>query len=158
MENLLQLQYREVQGARGALFAYLGTMANADLLKPVAEFNNNTITNLLVHTANAYLHWLVFFDTQTPVDYFNDEHVDSLDDIKAIYQIVDEQAVAFLDKYQLNYSQPINQYTRSGKALLTTPLQLFTHAITHEFHHKGQVLTMSRLLGYIPADTDVIRS
>ena len=39
-----------------------------------------------------------------------------------------------------------------------TPLQLFTHTITHEFHHKGQVMSMSRLLGYVPVDADIIRT
>ena len=38
-----------------------------------------------------------------------------------------------------------------------TPLSLFTHVTTHEFHHKGQIMTMSRLLGYTPPDADVIR-
>ncbi len=37
-----------------------------------------------------------------------------------------------------------------------TPLWLYTHVITHEFHHKGQIVSMSRQLGYTPADTDLI--
>lgn len=158
MENLLQLQYQNIQGAREALFGYCSSMAGADLLKPVEVFNSNNITSLLIHVANAYLHWLVFFDTQQPVNYFSDEEVQSLDDIRIMYQKVDERVALFLVKYQQNYNWPISQYTRSGKALTTTPLQLFTHAVTHEFHHKGQILTMSRMLGYIPADTDVIRT
>ncbi|QKJ28827.1 DinB family protein [Mucilaginibacter mali] len=159
MENLLQLQYQNIQGARDALFSYCSNMASAHLFKPVAEFNNNTIVSLMVHSANTYLHWLVFFDTQHPVEYFNDEDIKSIEQIRAIYQKIDEQVAMFLDKYKADYTQPITQYPRSRKALLnTTPLQLFTHVITHEFHHKGQILTMSRLMGYIPADTDVIRT
>lgn len=158
MDNLLYLQYQQIQGARGALFTYLGTIANGDLFKPVAEFNDNNIISLLMHTANAYLHWLVFFDTQKPVNYFNDENIKDLEDIRSVYQMVDEQVLTFIGKYQQDYAQSISQYTRSGKALTATPLQLFTHAVTHEFHHKGQILTMSRMLGYIPADTDVIRT
>ncbi|TKC09723.1 DinB family protein [Pedobacter frigoris] len=34
---------------------------------------------------------------------------------------------------------------------------IFTDVITHEFHHKGQAMTMARLLGHIPPDTDVMR-
>jgi uncharacterized damage-inducible protein DinB len=26
---------------------------------------------------------------------------------------------------------------------------------THEFHHKGQIVLMARVLGYFPPDTDV---
>jgi len=32
-----------------------------------------------------------------------------------------------------------------------------THVMTHEFHHKGQIMTMGRMLGYTPPDADVIR-
>ncbi|RSK47607.1 hypothetical protein EI291_14730 [Hymenobacter rigui] len=36
-------------------------------------------------------------------------------------------------------------------------LHVFTHIIRHEFHHKGQMLNMSRQLGCTPVDTDAIR-
>ncbi|MCY9423036.1 DinB family protein, partial [Bacillus paralicheniformis] len=37
-----------------------------------------------------------------------------------------------------------------------TPHQLLIHSITHEFHHKGQIVAMLRLLGYIPNNTDIL--
>ncbi|MCU5378655.1 hypothetical protein OCA08_16075 [Bacillus cereus] len=37
----------------------------------------------------------------------------------------------------------------------TTPLWLLTHTETHEFHHKGQIVSMARHLGYNPPDTDL---
>ncbi|MFI5159066.1 MAG: DinB family protein [Sphingobacteriales bacterium] len=45
----------------------------------------------------------------------------------------------------------------NGSGLTRSPFELFTHVTTHEFHHKGQVVSMSRQLGYTPVDTDVIR-
>ncbi|MCB0624495.1 MAG: hypothetical protein KDC43_11415, partial [Saprospiraceae bacterium] len=35
--------------------------------------------------------------------------------------------------------------------------RLFTHVVTHEFHHKGQILSLTRHLGFVPVDTDVMR-
>jgi uncharacterized damage-inducible protein DinB len=65
----------------------------------------------------------------------------------------------FLKKYSDDYRRSLTrEIKRKGITLTLTPLQLFTHVITHEFHHKGQILTMSRTLGYIPVDTDVIRT
>ncbi|WP_423227985.1 DinB family protein [Sabulibacter ruber] len=29
--------------------------------------------------------------------------------------------------------------------------------ITHEFHHKGQIPSLGRHLGFVPDDTDVVR-
>jgi len=45
----------------------------------------------------------------------------------------------------------------SDKVIIVSPIKLFTHVITHEFHHKGQILSLSRHLGYVPVDTDVVR-
>nr|WP_242021046.1 DinB family protein [Cytobacillus oceanisediminis] len=30
------------------------------------------------------------------------------------------------------------------------------HTVTHEYHHKGQIMAMSRQLGYEPPNTDVL--
>lgn len=49
------------------------------------------------------------------------------------------------------------EYEIKGTKNSIQPLKLFTHVITHEYHHKGQILSLSRHLGYIPADTDIIR-
>ncbi len=84
--------------------------------------------------------------------------VSSLNEIKLIFEQVDLIVNTFLKKYSDDYLQPETKHiARKGIMLTLTPLQLFTHVTTHEFHHKGQMLTMSRLLGYIPADTDAIR-
>ncbi len=47
--------------------------------------------------------------------------------------------------------------TINDKIIIANPLKLFTHVITHEFHHKGQILSLSRHLGYVRVDTDIIR-
>jgi uncharacterized damage-inducible protein DinB len=56
----------------------------------------------------------------------------------------------YLEKYNDDLNMPIMEGA--------TPLQIFTQPFTHEFHHKGQLVLMCRLLGYIPPDTDVRRS
>ncbi|MBR7794935.1 hypothetical protein GT022_02615 [Agaribacter marinus] len=38
-----------------------------------------------------------------------------------------------------------------------TPLWHFTHAATHEFHYKGQIVSMLRQLEYTSDDTDLIK-
>ena len=38
----------------------------------------------------------------------------------------------------------------------TTRIWLLTHTETHEFHHKGQIASMARHLGYVPPNTDLI--
>ncbi|MEH6996494.1 DinB family protein, partial [Neobacillus drentensis] len=40
--------------------------------------------------------------------------------------------------------------------LSITPRKLLLHTITHECHHKGQIVAMLRQMGYEPPNTDVL--
>lgn len=157
MYQLLIQQYEIVKGARHALFDYCETM-DGGLFKKVDIFNNNCISDMLVHNANTYISWLDNFGLDGSLTFHSNSDVSSLNEIKMIFEQVDLIVNAFLKKYSDDYLQPETKHiARKGITLTLTPLQLFTHVTTHEFHHKGQMLTMSRLLGYIPADTDAIR-
>ncbi len=159
MQQLLLSQYDSIKGARQALFTYCRSINHADLFKQVEAFNDNSIAHLLIHVANSYMHWMVFFDQQIPALYFKDEDIKGMDDIESAYAKVDLAVNDFILKYQSDYKQSFTKKKPERDTLVTTmPLELFTHVITHEFHHKGQILTMSRLLGYTPVDTDVIRT
>ena len=62
----------------------------------------------------------------------------------------------FLDHFDQRYDQPVEGELAS-RHFSATPLELFTHVLTHEFHHKGQILVLGRAWGYEPVDTDVLR-
>ncbi len=158
MYELFTSQYETIKSARHALFAYCASLNNDDLFKKTPVFNDSTISYLLLHNANTYISWLNNFGLDGSIAFHNIEDVKALNDIKLIYEQVDQIVADFLKKYSDDYSQSLTKHiARKGISLSLTPLQLFTHVITHEFHHKGQILTMSRLLGYTPVDTDVIR-
>ncbi|HTD40563.1 MAG TPA: DinB family protein [Mucilaginibacter sp.] len=159
MYQLLLSQYEIVKGARHALFTYCETMHDDDIFKKVVAFNNSSISDLLVHNANTYISWVDNFGMDGACSFYTNDDVTSLNDIKLIFDVIDMIVNNFLKKYNDDYLQPQTRHiARKGITFTLTPLQLFTHVITHEFHHKGQMLTMSRLLGYIPVDTDAIRT
>jgi uncharacterized damage-inducible protein DinB len=159
MYQLLAAQYEDIKGARQALFAYCKSMKSEDPFKKIATFNNNCISDMLVHNINTYISWLENFGLDGAMPFHANEDVKSLKEIKILFEQVDLFVNEFLKKYSDDYMQSLTrEITRKGITLTLTPLQLFTHVITHEFHHKGQILTMSRVLGYIPVDTDVIRT
>ena len=58
MDQLLAVQYENIKGARQALFDYCGTLNADDLFKKSTTFNDNSISDLLVHNANTYISWL----------------------------------------------------------------------------------------------------
>ena len=158
MHELLILQYENIKGARHALFDYCQSMDNADLLKKVPAFNESCISDMLLHIANTYISWLENFGLGGTLPFYENDDIKELKEIKILYEQVDLFVHEFLKKYSDDYMRSLTrEIKRKGITLTLTPLQLFTHVITHEFHHKGQILTMSRILGYIPVDTDVIR-
>ncbi len=158
MHKALMAQYQLVVSARHVLFAYCHSMQPADMLKPIPQFNNSSINSLLVHNANTYVHWLIKVAAQRQFDFFEDKDI-SITAIEKIYAIVDQTVADFLLQFEetLDVAIPFS-IPGKGFQLTLSPLQLFTHVITHEFHHKGQILTMSRTLGYTPIDTDIIRT
>lgn len=158
LEEFLQSQYGEIKGARDVLFAYCRKMILADLFKSVDTFNNSSIADMLVHNINTYISWINNFGLGQELDFYKTENVKSLGEIVTLFDYVNFFMAEFIEKYQGNFLEPITAIVKHRGIMNTlTPMHLYTHVITHEFHHKGQILTMSRLLGYTPVDTDVIR-
>ena len=158
MTSLLLGQYALVKDARGALLDYCATLNPNDFTAPVPAFNNSSLRDLLVHVANVYQHWLGVVGQSQPRSYFDPATTPDVEAVRQQFQEVDELVISYC-VYVDNQWQTAKSYTvptRPGPLTLT-PLALFTHVVTHEFHHKGQLLSMSRQLGYTPVDTDVIR-
>lgn len=159
LEELLSSQYGEIKGARDVLFAYCKTMKPEELYQPLSEFNNSSIADLLVHNINTYISWINNFGLDQNWSFYKTADVKSLREIIGLFDLVNFFMAEFVEKYQNNFLEPITALIKHrGFSMTLTPMHLFTHVITHEFHHKGQILTMSRLLGYTPVDTDIIRT
>lgn len=157
MTSILENQYAMLKGSREIVLTFLETKVERDLNTPVVSFDNRTISYLLAHVADCYFHWLGYFALQQPVELLNDSDYKTMSRIRQLYARSDNTMDIFLEKFKKKTDQPIiATHVRNG-LLSVSPLQLFTHVLTHEFHHKGQIMSMCRILGYIPPDTDVSR-
>ncbi|QHS56379.1 hypothetical protein GWR56_12835 [Mucilaginibacter sp. 14171R-50] len=150
-------QYQLVISARGALFDYCETIKPAHLLTPLPSFNNESMVSQLMHVANCYLFWLANSVLQQQRPYFGEEEHRDLRAVRNAYQQVDLITNDFLHAFKDSPEQQMFITRPDGNTLTRSPFEVFTHVITHEFHHKGQVINMSRQLGYTPVDTDIIR-
>ena len=154
--EILKKQYELIKGSRQAMLGFIAEQAAAQLTTPIIEFNNSNIRYLLVHIANTYKHWGGNFAMKKGLLYIDDNTVNDITSIQKLFNEIDELMMEFLDSFD-NHNIKITNTLRTGKIAEITILELFTHMITHEFHHKGQIMTMCRLLGHVPPDTDVIR-
>jgi len=159
MPSAFSEQYALVQDARAALLTYCETIKPEHFTAPVPSFNHASIRDLLVHSARAYHAWLGeagLGRTEAPTE---PAAVPDMAALRALFARVDALVADFEQHFTTRWQEPaFFELRRRGLRVELTPLQLFTHALTHEFHHKGQVLSMSRQLGYVPVDTDVIRT
>ncbi|WP_316784196.1 DinB family protein [Pedobacter frigiditerrae] len=157
MVNLLKQQYDLVCSARAVELSFLKKFTEEQLLTPVLEFNNKTIIYFAVHINQVYIHWIGKFALDLDIAYIDEENIQSIAQLNELFDKTNQLMEKFCDTFAHNWSIEIDK-NLSDKKIKTSPLKLFTHVITHEFHHKGQMMTMARILGKTPPDTDVIRT
>jgi uncharacterized damage-inducible protein DinB len=156
MEKILRLQYDLVKDSREALLEYCDALRPAELAFEFEGFGGGSIRYLLIHGINTYRFWLgSFAQGQDPV-YLKAGDVEHLKEVRLAFEQTDALVAEFFDRFKDRFDTPVSGHIRQ-QPVTATPLKLFTHVITHEFHHKGQILSMSRQLGYVPVDTDIIR-
>lgn len=153
MNDLFVLQYRMMQQARTIVFDFLDTTVRADISLPVAAHNNQSAANLLQHVAACYINWLACFAMNLPAT--DIPGAGSVADLRGLYQKVDDTVVLFLEKYKDQMNSTLTGIHNQCGKVTATPAQLFTHVLTHEFHHKGQLVNLCRGLGHTPPETDV---
>lgn len=155
--SLLLHQYTLITGAREALFAYCRSVDTQDFVRALPAFNGSSMQQLLLHVANTYIHWLSRFALNRDKPYFEANEGAGVDHIYTLFDEVNEEVHIFLDVLGDKPFDLTQGKHRQGRTVKSTPVELFTHVVTHEFHHKGQIMSMSRQLGYVPVDSDVIR-
>ena len=150
MHQTLTLQYQLVTSARHALFAYCKTIKPQHLAKNIPEFNNASMTSLLVHSANTYIHWLKKTGMQQPCDFFEDNKSGDMADIERIFAKVDETVNDFLLHFEKVLDVPVVFELRERNIQLTlSPLELFTHTITHETAVRASAQSRQGCLGIV---------
>ncbi|HEV7330501.1 MAG TPA: DinB family protein [Flavisolibacter sp.] len=152
----LNCQYAFVTSSRQVLLDYCQGIAAIDFVAENSAFGRGSIRNLLVHIGNTYEFWIGkhALNIQTDIRAYNTIN-DALQ-ARAYLLSIDSLMARFFDLYSDRLLNDL-VISNNGQKITASPLKLFSHVITHEFHHKGQILSLSRHLGYIPVDTDIIR-
>jgi uncharacterized damage-inducible protein DinB len=159
MIEFMRQQYALVQRPRSILFEFLqDIVGTGGLNKAFPEFDNKSIRDLLEHIAGCYFAWIGFHTLGHPRTSFDHGPCTKMDLVRRLFAQVDTAMDEFLESVKDSLDVPVRTEHDPGEWITATPLALFTHVITHEFHHKGQIVWMSRLMGYIPKDTDVSNS
>ncbi len=112
---------------------------------------------MYVHIANTYIAWANNFALNGSSVYNDQDEPMNVTQLQSLFAQVDEIMDHFITHFALHPTQAVKGYKWPQKYIETDAYGIFTHVITHEFHHKGQAMTMARLLGHLPPDTDIMR-
>lgn len=152
----LQLQYDYVKSSRKVLLDYCRTLPDSDFIKENSSFGRGSARNLLVHIVNTYQFWIGKHSLKIDQQFTDYTSVRTATEVEVLFLSIDTLVEEFLNIFTENLNDEL-QIILNDKEIVASPLKLFTHVITHEFHHKGQILSLTRHLGYVPIDTDIIR-
>lgn len=155
--SYLDTQYKLIQQSRAIIFEFCKTISADDFVNQNNSFGRGgSIRNLLVHVVNAYEFWIL--NNALNKNIINTEYstISTVSEIETLYLSIDDGILEFIHQYKSTIYETMDlNIDRVDHEV--SPLELFTHVTTHEFHHKGQILSLSRHLGYTPIDSDIIR-
>ncbi|UII32925.1 DinB family protein [Fulvivirga ulvae] len=156
-EPYFERQYQLIRESRRVLFDYCKTISNEDFVNQNSSFGRGgSIRNLLVHIGNTYEYWIIKHALNKEVSFTQYKAKKTIDEVVELFRSIDREVFDFINRYESS-KFALFDLKLDGITKRITVFELFTHVITHEFHHKGQILSLSRHLGYTPIDTDIIR-
>ncbi len=154
-------EYEWVKQTRQILLEQCKEIKENDFTK-TSGFGFQSIRDSFVHIAGCYHAWLgsfVLSETSSPL--LTKETIEKMqiDDIQLYFQQADIYVDAVFERFADTFDAIIEKelpWKEGSGTFRKTPRQLLVHSITHEFHHKGQIVAMLRLFGYIPKNTDIL--
>lgn len=149
-------QYDWIRRTRELLFRYCETMSQTDYVKELEAFGGDSIRNLHVHVADCYRVWLGSRALGRSLPKITADSVNTVEEMRDIFRKTDDLLHEFLEEFKGKWEHTIHISFGEDDSAEISALWLYTHTVTHEFHHKGQIVKIGRQLGYIPPDTDLI--
>lgn len=146
MNSDLRSLYGWVRQSRERLFVWAESLPGEAYVQERPDFAFGSLRNVQAHIADCYLIWVGERGLNLNLDVIDASALADVAAMRRAYGEVDrvlEQALA-------QFTQPdvIQKIDVHGEAVQVTQRWLVMHPVTHEFHHKGQMLTMGRILGY----------
>ncbi len=149
-------QYQLVKGSRETLLGYCKTIAPEKFIEESPLFGRGgSIRNLLVHVNNTYQFWIQQVALGGKAKYTSHEDIRTIEDAINMFELVDKLMEEFIQAIDSMPEELV--YEEDGEKNIIRPFDVYSHVITHEYHHKGQIVSLSRHLGYTPIDTDIMK-
>lgn len=156
----LRLVYGWVKGSRGRLFAWAESLPPEVYTLERPDFAYGSLRNVQAHVADCYRVWIGErgLGLEQYKGWIDARGLPDVAAMRAKYREVDDMLETAFEKFA-DIDAPLELVLAPDDILKVTRRWLIMHPVTHEFHHKGQMLAMGRILGhpYPPGpDTDLV--
>ncbi len=154
MNDDLKIMYDLVRRTREVLLEFTESLPNDIYILEHKDFAYGSIRNIHAHVAGCYLYWAgVALGYKREDLIVPDDQITNAKTMRERFEFVDGIVNEALEKFTAP-DEPLEFAHRSGP-LKVTQRWLLLHPITHEFHHKGQLLALARVLKHpLPGDVD----
>ena len=173
MDPSFPLTYDWVRRTRERLFEYTETLPNEVYLQGQPGLPSSSLRDVHVHVAHSYLWWVGRFclgvepyqrqlaalppsEVATPtarteaviaLERAETLRLTDVSTMRGQFLEVDALIERALESFD-RLDQPFEITKASGRRTVVTQRWVFMRSVTHEFHHKGQMLAFGRALGY----------
>jgi uncharacterized damage-inducible protein DinB len=157
MMELLELYEQIERLARPGMLANLEKLSAEEFTREMPVIGLGSIRNALVHIPSSEYFWVrrvLQGDKGASLRPYEDYA--TVGEVRSKWLEVAAETKRFLR--ELTPAQLLEAKTYrfpDGEATLRTDYVIH-HILTHEFHHKGQLMMALRILGYEPQETDLI--
>ena len=154
--DTLQVLYEYNYWARDRQLAACERLAHEQFVKPMGG-SFRSLRDTLVHLAGVEWLWLERWRGRDPREIFNPEDFPEPDPLRRRWREVESGMRSFLGGLVHDDLAGTRTYTTMTGQAWTYPLgHMMLHLANHQTYHRGQVTTLLRQLGAIPAPVDFL--
>lgn len=147
--------HRWTHASLALVLDHLVTIPQSNYVKELPGFGFPTLRGQITHVFNCEGFWIhmlqgVRFADENPADW------PAAADARFLQSRVGANTLAYLSTLTDELLDANTElHFPDGDTAVRTPALVLHHVLTHAFHHKGQIVSMCRILGHPAPDTDL---
>jgi uncharacterized damage-inducible protein DinB len=128
------------------------------LTRELAGFGRPTVRDQIAHVLSTESAWVCGLQLM-PIRRVDPRALTGIDRFREARDEIRGATIAYLGSIsETRFNAELERYPEEWMGPRRTPAFILLHVVTHGFHHKGQIVSMLRLLDYPVPDTDMQRA
>lgn len=155
--ELIELYEQVERNARPRMLENLEQLSAEEFVREIPSIGWGSIRNSLAHIPSSEHFWIKrVLQRDENATFGRYEDYASVADVRAKWEEIAAETERFLRGLTPEQTVEVKTYQFINETLNLRIDYVVHHILTHEFHHKGQLMMALRTLGYEPQETDLL--